>query len=181
MYVGLHFGTFNTTHCSISNLEKEPKQQANADGLLAAVRAATATATENCANIEISKITKWAKHNKSTFNEQKSRAMVVTRKKRRENKEITIYLNNTPLEQVNNIRHLAIILDSKLNFREHVMHITGKCNKSIHALANSAKLGWGLNHEALHTIYKGAILPLMLYGAPIWIPGNGKEMQQNLI
>jgi hypothetical protein len=33
----------------------------------------------------------------------------------------------------------------------------------------SAKLSWGLNHEALNTIYKGAILSLMLYGVPIWI------------
>jgi hypothetical protein len=55
------------------------------------------------------------------------------------------------------------------------MHITGKCNKLIHALAKSANLGWGLNHEALHTIYKGAVLPLMLYGAPIWIGAIGKK------
>jgi hypothetical protein len=55
------------------------------------------------------------------------------------------------------------------------MHITGKCKKFIHALTKSAKLGWGLNHEALHTIYKGATLPLMLYGAPIWIGAMGKK------
>ena len=66
--------------------------------------------------------------------------MVVTRKKRRENKEISIYLNNKPLEQINNIKYLGIILESKLNFREHFMHITGKCNKLIHALAKSANL-----------------------------------------
>ena len=93
---------------------------------------------------------------------------------RRENK-VSIYLNNKPLEQVNNIVYLGFILDSKLNFREYNMHITGKCNKLIHALAKSANLGWGLNHEALHTIYKGAVLPLMLYGAPIWIGAIGKK------
>ena len=65
------------------------------------VKAETVRKAENYANIEISKITKWAKDNKITFNEQKSKAMVVTRKKRRENKEISgIYLNNKPLEQV---------------------------------------------------------------------------------
>ena len=26
----------------------------------------------------------------------------------------------------------------------------------------------GLNHKALQTIYKGAVLPLLLYGAPVW-------------
>jgi len=68
--------------------------------------------------MEISTITKWAKDNKITFNEQKSKAMVVTRKKRRENKEVLIHLNNKPLEQVNNINYLGIILDSKLNFAD---------------------------------------------------------------
>ena len=31
-----------------------------------------------------------------------------------------------------------------------------------------AKLTWGLNHEVLQTIYMRAILPLLLYGAPVW-------------
>jgi len=167
--VGLDFGTYNTTHCSISNLEKRTKEIAYADDLLITVKVGTVREAENYANIEISKITKWAKDNSITFNEQKPKTVVVTRKKRRDNEEISIYLNNNPLEEVNNIKYMGIFLDSKLNFREHFMHITGKCNKLIHALAKSAKLGWELAHEALHTIYKGAILPLMLYGAPIWI------------
>jgi len=60
------------------------------------------------------------------------------------------------------------------------MHITGKCNKLIHALAKSAKLSWGLNQEALNTIYKEAILPIMLYGAPIWIGAKQKKCKKNL-
>jgi hypothetical protein len=43
-----------------------------------------------------------------------------------------------------------------------------KCLKLIYALSRSAKLTWGLRHEALKTIYTGGILPLMLYGAPVW-------------
>ena len=27
----------------------------------------------------------------------------------------------------------------------------------------------GIKHEAIKTIYKGAILPLLLYGTPVWI------------
>jgi len=36
-------------------------------------------------------------------------------------------------------------------------------------------LGWGLKHEALKTIYIGAILLLMLYGAPVWIGAMEKK------
>jgi hypothetical protein len=35
-------------------------------------------------------------------------------------------------------------------------------------LSKSAKVTWRLKHEALKTIYTGGILPLILYGAPVW-------------
>jgi hypothetical protein len=107
-----------------------------------------------------------AKDNKITFNEQKSKVMVVTGK-RSENTDVSIYLNNNPLEQVNNIKYLGIIIDSKLNFRDYIMYISRKCSTLIHTLAKSAKLSWGLNQAALNTIYEAAILPLMLYWAPV--------------
>ena len=72
---------------------------------------------QNIANIELSKISSWAKDNKIRFNEQKSKAILLTRRKRRERKELEIYLNYKPLMQVNNLKYLGIILDSKLNFR----------------------------------------------------------------
>jgi len=39
---------------------------------------------ENISNIELSKISSWAKDNKIRFNEQKSKTMLLTRRKRRE-------------------------------------------------------------------------------------------------
>ena len=87
--------------------------------------------------------------------------MVVTRKKKRENKDVSIYLNTKPVQQVNNIKYLGIIIDSKLNFRYHIIHTPRKCTALMNALAKLATLTWGLKHEALNTIYKGGILPLM--------------------
>jgi hypothetical protein len=46
--------------------------------------------------------------------------------------------------------------------------VSEKCTKLIFTLSKSAKLYWGLNHAALTTIYTGGILPLLLYGAPVW-------------
>jgi len=45
----------------------------------------------------------------------------------------------------------------------------------MHALAKSSKMSWGLKHEALNTIYKEVILPLMLYGMPVWIDAMEKK------
>ena len=90
------------------------------------------------------------------------------RRKRKEKKEVEIYLNNKILEQVYKIKYLGIIFDSELLFREHTNYMEEKCVRLIFALSRSAKLTWGLGHEVLKTIYTGGILTLMLYGAPVW-------------
>jgi hypothetical protein len=88
--------------------------------------------------------------------------------KRKDRKNVEIYVNNRIIEQVNSIKYLGIIFDNKMTFREHVNYIEEKCKKLIFMLAKTAKLSWGLKHEALKTIYTGGILPLILYGAPVW-------------
>ena len=87
----------------------------------------------------MNKVLTWAKKNKLNFNEQKSRVMVISRRKRKENKEISVSMNNKTLEQVQRIKYLGVIIDSKLNYRDHIIHISIKCNKLICTLSNSAK------------------------------------------
>jgi len=148
--------------CRSSFKISRAKAIAFADDLLIAVRAENVQEAENFANVEKRKITNWAKENKITFNEQKSKVMLVTRRKRRERTKVNIYLNTKPLEQVKSIKYLGIVIYNKMNFREHIISATKKCTALIHTLAKSAKLNWGHKQEALNTIYKGAILPLML-------------------
>ena len=49
------------------------------------------------------------------------------------------------------------------------------CGKLIHSLSRTAKMTWGIKHAAMATIYKGAILPLLTYGAPVWIEAMNHE------
>ena len=172
-------GFWNIKFNSLLNLKfgKRTKAIAFADELLIAVRAESVIEAKNFANTEISRIKNWAKNNKITFNEQKSKVMVVTR---RERTKVYIYLNNRPLEQVNSIKYLGITLDSKLNFREHIISTFKKCTTLINTLARSAKLNWGLQQEVLNTIYKAVILPLMLCGAPVWIQAMEKNYNRTL-
>jgi cbb3-type cytochrome oxidase subunit 1 len=50
----------------------------------------------------------------------------------------------------------------------YINYVEEKCTKLIFSLSKSAKITWGLKHEALKTIYTGGILPMLLYGAPVW-------------
>jgi len=81
---------------------------------------------------------------------------------------VEIYLNYKILEKVNKIKCLGLNFDSKLLFREHINYMEEMCVELIFALSRSAKVTWGLGHEALKTIYTVGILPLMLYGDPVW-------------
>ena len=77
------------------------------------------------------------------------------------------------------MKYLGIVIDKKLNFDAHIQYTTERCTKLINALAKSAKLDWGLQHGALRTIYKGAILPLLSYGSPVWIEALRKKHNHN--
>jgi len=66
------------------------------------------------------------------------------------------------------MKYLGIIIGNKFKFSEHISYAAERSSKLINSLSKSAKLTWGLYHEALQTIYNGAILPLLLYGAPVW-------------
>jgi hypothetical protein len=71
--------------------------------------------------------------------------------------------------QRHTIKYLGIIIDKRFNFNAHIDYTTGKCIKLIHALSNSAKVNWALRHDVLRMIYLGAILPILSYGAQVWV------------
>jgi hypothetical protein len=66
------------------------------------------------------------------------------------------------------MKYSGRIID-KFKFSEYISYAAEKCTKLIHSLSKSAKISWGLKHEAQKTIYKGAVLPLLLDRAPVWI------------
>jgi ribonuclease HI len=163
-------GYWNLQYNTLLNIEFRGRTKivAFADDLILAIKGDTIGAVENYSNGELKKITDWAKRNKITFNEEKSKVMLVSRRKRKDARSLNVYLNNKKLEQVPTMKYLGIIMDQKFKFKEHISYVTEKCTKMIHRLARAAKVSWGIKHEAMKTIYAGAILPLLLYGAPVW-------------
>jgi hypothetical protein len=118
------------------------------------------------ANSDLARIENWARENKMQFNESKSKAMLITRKRRQD--DINILLNNRRLVQVKEIKYLGTHFDSKLTFYSHIDYISEKSRKLVYMLSKTAKLNWGLGHKALKTIYEGAMVPLMTYRTPVW-------------
>ena len=102
-------GYWNLLYNSIFKLEftNHTKVVAFADGLIILTKGESITEAENCMNLELRKISGWAYNNKLNFNENKTKVMLMSRRNRKEDKEVEIYLNNKILEQVNKIKYLG--------------------------------------------------------------------------
>ena len=71
---------------------------------------------------------------------------------------LTISLNNVQVERTTYQKHLGVILDEKLNFKEHVDSTISKVNKGISLIK---KLSHSLPRKSLVTIYKVFLRPLI--------------------
>ena len=77
----------------------------------------------------------------------------------------SISLNNIPVEVASYQKHLGIILDEKLNFKQHIDNAILKINKGISVIK---KLRYSLPRKSLVTIYKAFLRPLIDYGDIIY-------------
>ena len=143
---------WNVMYDALLNLEYSTHSKiiAFADDLVILTYGTTQYEAEAYANCDLARIEIWARENKMQFNDSKSKAMLITRKRRQD--DINILLNNRRLAQVTEIKYLAIHFDSKLKFNSHIDHIAEKSRKLVYMLSKTAKLNWGLGHKALKTI-----------------------------
>ena len=74
-------------------------------------------------------------------------------------------MNNIQVKKVPYQKHLGILLDSKLDFKEHVDTAISKVNKGISMIK---KLRYSLPLKSLITIYKVFLRPLIDYGDIIY-------------
>ena len=97
-------GFWNIVYNTLLNLDfsSHTKVVAFADDLTIMMKGNTPSEAEVFANSDIAKIKKWAKENKTQFSENKSKAMLITRKRNNEN--INIYLNNRRLDVVKEMK-----------------------------------------------------------------------------
>jgi hypothetical protein len=92
----------------------------------------TPSEAEAFANSDLAKIEKWAKDNKIQFNETKSKAMLITRKRNTES--INIYINKRRLQIVKEMNYLGIHFDNRLSFNTHIKYLIENYTKLIHML-----------------------------------------------
>ena len=102
---------------------------------------------------DLSLIKSWAYQWKMSFNPEPSKQAVqlIFSRKRVQVDHPEIYFNNIEVSQVEEHKHLGLILDKKLNFSSHIKELLGKANKGIGMIKLLSRY---LPRSSLDQIYK---------------------------
>jgi len=109
----------------------------------------------------------WCRKRDLRVNPSKTEIILFTRKYKPDTlRAITFYGQQLLLTK--QVKYLGVILDSKLNWKEHV---DAKCKKalaSFYQLRRVAGKTWGTSPKVTHWIYTVVLRPMLCYAAVIW-------------
>ena len=107
----------------------------------------------NVLNSDLSSISKWAFNWKMLFNPDPTKPAqeVFFSRKKKTLYHPTLSLNNIQVERASSQKHLGLILDEKLNFKQHIESAIVKINKGVAVIK---KFRYSLPRKSLITIYK---------------------------
>ena len=133
---------------------------------------------ENLSN-DLCIISNWAYQWKMSFNPDRSKQAheVIFSRKTSIQSHLVLTFDNCPVIKTTHSKHLGLILDEKLNFKEHLKEKMSKAYKSIAVLRKLQNIIPG---NSLLTIYKSFIRPHLDYGDIIYHQPNNVSLCQKI-
>ena len=116
-------------------------------------------------NNELSYVHTWLCANKLSLNIVKSSFVLFHPPQRKIEASINLYINDTSLNEKDNIKYLGIIIDSNLNWKKQVKSISTKMKRNIGILS---KLRYYVHLDILRSLYYSFIYPFLTYGLLVW-------------
>ena len=81
--------------------------------------------------------------------------MIFGSKRKLNNQSMSIEFKDTTLENVDKIKYLGVILDSQLNWSNHIFHLSNKISRSIGCIR---RIKYVLSSKQLTNLYYALIL-----------------------
>lgn len=78
---------------------------------------------------------------------------------------ITLSINGKIIKEVKSIKYLGVLMDSHLNWKDHIFHVTKKISKSIGILS---KLRHYVSTNTLVQMYYAFVYPFLTYSCIVW-------------
>ena len=90
-------------------------------------------------NSELEKLCVWLRANKLSLNVQKAYYMVFHRARIKFDEHVVITIDNVILQSTNSLKYLGVIIDYKLNWKQHIAHVNNKISKGIDIMYKARK------------------------------------------
>ena len=114
-------------------------------------------------NTELIKVYKWLASNKLTLNLDKSKCMLISKKRKLSN--ISIRINGKELKHCASYKYLGVYFDKDLSWKPQIEHVCKKVSKACGALAKTRHF---VDEDTLASIYYALINSYVRYGAVAW-------------
>ena len=148
----------------INNLQCNPFLYADDTALMLPIDRINPDYSLDMINRDLKRLSTWAEQWFMSYNPSKTVYMIISNKKDKL-KYPSPTMNNVPLTEVNQHKHLGLILTSNLSWGNHIDHAINKTNKVIGKM-------WQLNKHipriSLENIYLTFARPILEFGSTIY-------------
>ena len=117
------------------------------------------------ANQDLINVNNWLACNKLSLNISKSHYVIFNRNKTFPPSLNTVMIDSQPLSRQSNTKFLGVLIDEKLNWKDHVLLTQNKLNKQCGILYHTRGL---LSREARQQVYMSLIYPYLTYCNTVW-------------
>jgi hypothetical protein len=123
---------------------------------------------------------RWCMTKGLVVNPQKTNIMIFTKKYKRETAE-PLRFEGQEIAFTNTVKYLGVLLDPKLNWRQHLIDKREKFYSSMWVCRRAIGKTWGINSKITLWMYKAILLPKLLYAAVVWWPMVSRVEIRNLL
>ena len=113
------------------------------------------------------KALEWGERNGLKFSAAKTQVILFTR-----NYKFTLppklRMGHIELEYLDQVKYLGLTLDSKLNWKPHVINKIKECKRLLFQTKQAIGKLWGPTPKNTRWIFNGMIRPKLTYGAIVW-------------
>ena len=124
----------------------------------------------------INRLTSWTKTKGMKFSREKT--VCVKFEKRKKGAEPQLTLENQHIQSKDSTLYLGIVLDKRLNWRNHVDHLRARCIPAINLIKHLSHLNWGADRKTLKLLYTALVKSKLDYGAQIYGTSNSGALRR---
>ena len=132
---------------------------------------------EKVANNELKHLSLWLKVNRLALNISKTNYVIFHSSQRKLDLNITIKLDKKALTQKEHIKYLGVIIDSHLNWKQHIQTVSNKISRSIGIMY---RLRNYINLKNMKSIYYSLIYS-HIYAIHVWGSANITDLEKIII